>query len=408
MSNINGHSFTFNGSKAQKVSFMLLGGGLLLAIVGAVFNLNDLTQIWTGLLFNAVFFVLVGLVAAFFIASQTIGYNGWYTMIKRIPEAMMLYVPIGGLILLAILVFGNHYIYEWTHEEIVANDRLLQGKAPYLNLPFFLGRAVVYVVLWTAFIFLLRRNSLKSDQIGYDLKHYQRSKYISAGFIVIYAVTSSTCSWDWLMSIQPHWYSTLFGWYCFVSVFVTCMSFTMLIMAYLKSIGKLPYVTMEHFHDVGKFMFAFSVAWAYLFYSQYMLIWYANIPEETAYYMTRITDYPLIMWLLVFCNFVVPFLVLMTRDAKRTLQVASIAACIIIFGHWLDFYQMSVPAAVYSANHGHVEHGSMHSITIWMYYFGLFFAFGGLFLTIFFNRLAAVPLVQENHPFVKESKYFHT
>jgi hypothetical protein len=297
---------------------------------------------------------MLGLVAAFFLASHIVGYGGWITLFRRVPEAMMMYVPVGGIIMIIILALGMHHIYHWSHEELYdpnspSYDAILDGKRSFLNVGFFLGRSVAYIAIWTGLIWLLRRNSIQSDlgtrQQGKQL--YQTSKYIAAIFIVIFAVTSSTSSWDWIMSIQPHWYSTLFGWYNFISILVTCISFMMLVLVYLTKNGYLQGINEDHFHDLGKFMFGFSVAWAYLFYSQFMLIWYANIPEETLYFKYRIDNYPYVMWLCVLLNFVTPFFLLITRNIKRdkshTIMIG--AALIIIFGHWLDFYQMTMPGA---------------------------------------------------------------
>ncbi|MGB1204636.1 MAG: quinol:cytochrome C oxidoreductase [Chitinophagales bacterium] len=391
--------FSFT-NKEKKFSFILLGVGMLLAAIGLFTNLDNPTRLWTGLMYNHLFFMIIGLVAAFFVASQTIGYNGWYVLIKRIPEAMMMYVPFMAIPMFVILFFGFDHIYHWGDPAVVAHDKLLQGKAPYLNAPFFFGRAIAYLALWSGLIFLLRKNSVSTDT-NPDLKIYTRSKHISALFILVFAVTSSTYSWDWLMSIQPHWYSTLWGWYCFISVFVTCMSIVYLVVRYLQSQGYLKDVNQEHYHDLGKYMFAFSVAWAYLFYSQFMLIWYANIPEETAYFKLRIDEYPVVMYLCIVINFILPFFLLITTPAKRRGNIMIVAAILIIIGHWLDFFQMSVPGALESM---HAEHIGF----VGFYEIGLGLMYAGLFIFLLFRNLATAQLVQENHPFAKESVVHHT
>ncbi len=430
-------------AKERTFCIGLIVGGLILAAIGAFLNLDNPARLFAGLIYNSYFFILLGLVSAFFVASQTMGYNGWYVMVKRISEAMAMYVPVGAIIMALSLFFGISYVYIWSHGEYFDPnsplfDSILKNKEPYLNKPFFFVRMVIYLALWVGLVFLIRRNSRNIDSDS-GIGAYNRSKLVSAAFIVVFAVTTSTSAWDWLMSIQPHWYSTLFGWYCFVSMFVTTMAFTILVCIYLKSRGYLPMMTEEHFHDLGKLMFAFSVAWAYLFYSQFMLIWYSNIPEETMYYRIRIEHYPLVMWGAVVLNFVTPFLVLMTAGNKRNYKILAVAAVIIIFGHWLDFYQMAVPGAVMeAAHHAHAISGDAHhalltaaaggggheaaaahdahagghhvveSVNLGIYEIGLLLSFAGLFLFCMFTALTKAPLEQKNHPFFKESVIHHT
>ncbi|OWY24195.1 quinol:cytochrome C oxidoreductase [Sphingobacteriales bacterium UPWRP_1] len=409
--------FTIPG-KARNFSFILLIAGIVLAAIGAVMNLDNPTRLWTGLLYNNIFFLMLGLVAALFLSAHIVGYGGWVTLFRRVPEAMMLYVPVGGILMLLILFFGLPHIYHWSDPELYNPnsphyDAILDGKRAFLNPGFFFIRAFSYILIWSGLIWLLRRNSIQSDLNPLQgVKLYQSSKYIAAIFIVVYAVTSSTSSWDWIMSIQPHWYSTLFGWYNFISMFVTCNAVMMLILIFLTRNGYLPGITNEHFHDLGKFMFGFSVAWAYLFYSQFMLIWYANIPEETLYFKYRIDNYPMLMWLCVVLNFVTPFFLLITRNAKRdnSRRIMIAAAVIIIFGHWLDFYQMTMPGAFANMAHGAAEeaHGHHEIVRIGLYEIGLLLAYAGLFTYMFLFNLSRQSLISVNHPFLKESRVYHT
>lgn len=411
------NTFTIPG-KARNFSFILLIAGIVLAAIGAAMNLDNPTRLWTGLLYNNIFFLMLGLVAALFLSAHIVGYGGWVTLFRRVPEAMMLYVPVGGILMLLILYFGLHHIYHWSDPELYNPngphyDAILDGKRAFLNPGFFFIRALSYILIWSGLIWLLRRNSIQSDlNPSQGVQLYQSSKYLAAIFIVVYAVTSSTSSWDWIMSIQPHWYSTLFGWYNFISMFVTCNAVMMLILIFLTRNGYLQGITNEHFHDLGKFMFGFSVAWAYLFYSQFMLIWYANIPEETMYFKYRIDNYPLLMWLCVVLNFVTPFFLLITRNAKRdnSRRIMIAAAIIIIFGHWLDFYQMTMPGALANMAHGAAEetHGHHEVVRIGLYEIGLLLAYAGLFTYIFLYNLSRQSLISVNHPFLKESRVYHT
>ena len=393
-------------------SLILIVLGLVLTVVGVFLNMDNLHHVWTSVMYNNLFFLFIGLCATFFIAANSVGYGGWYLTFRRILEAMMGYVPVGAVLLAITLLLGTTYIYHWTDQTLYDPsghhyDKILADKQAYLNIPFFALRSAIYLGMWSLFAFLLRRNSLQSDQL-FDLGVYQRSKYIAGAYIVFFAVTSSTCSWDYLMSIQPHWYSTLWGWYTFISMFVTTMSVTYLICVYLKRRGYLPYMTEEHFHDIGKFMFAFSVAWAYLFFDQYMLIWYANLPEETVYFKLRMSQYPLTMYVMFICGFVAPFFVLITRGNKRNWTVSCLLACVIIFAHWLDFFQMSVPGAI-ANNAGHGAEGhAVHFTKLGILEIGLLLTLTGIAMQVFFRGLARAPLLPINHPFVKESILHHT
>ena len=292
-------------------------------------------------------------------------------------------------------------------------SKLLAAKKWWLNNSGWWIRSILYLFLWTGFAFLIRRNSLASDQSS-NLNYYNKSVTISAFFIFVFAITSSTAPWDWFMSIQPHWFSTLWGWYSFISMFVASCAVTMLFVIYLRGKGYLKNVTDEHQHDLGVFMFAFSVAWGYLFFSQFMLIWYSNMPEETSYYKLRIDHYTLLMWACVFMNFITPFLVLMTAGAKRHRKVAAFGAIVIIIGHWLDFFQMSMPAAINEMSHYHSMHaadGAAHHEPHFNHpgflEIGLGLTLAGIFMLVVFNALSKASLVPKNHPFTKESVIHH-
>lgn len=393
-------SFTFS-SKEKKFSFILMGIGLFLLVFGLITNLDNPTRIATAFMYNNVFFLMVALTALFFIAAHTVGWGGWYILLRRISEGMAEYIKWGCIFTLITLGLGMGYIYHWTDPVAVANDPLglLEGKTPYLNTGFFWIRVIVYFVLWSGFAYLLRRNSLQND-LNPSIALYEKSKVYAAGFLFVFAITSSTSAWDFTMSVQPHWYSTLWGWYNFISAFVTSCAFLSLFIMYMKEQGYLKEVTDEHLHDVGKFMFAFSIAWAYLFFSQFMLIWYANIPEETGYYKLRGDYYPLTMYITFALNFIAPFFILITRAAKRNYGVVKVLACAIILGHWMDFYQMMMPAAL---KENHLAPASIGALEI-----GIGLTLLGIFVYVVFNALTKAALKAEGHPFYKESVLHHT
>lgn len=394
-------------AKMNTIFLALMAVGAILFAIGALTGMGNASRIWTAVLYNSFFFLGISLIGLFFVAIHEIGFGGWMISMKRIGEAMSTYIPIGGIIVLIAVIFGSHDIYHWTHKELydVTSDKydaLIAGKKAFLNMPFFTARSIIYVLLWSLIAFWFRRNSLNQDK-NFNIAGYKKSKVISAIFLVVFAVTSSTAAWDWLMSIDPHWYSTLYGWYVFASIFVSGLCVIALITITLKSYGYLEMVNDEHLHDLGKMIFGFSVFWAYLWFSQFMLIWYANISEETLYYNDRFNGGYKAIFLLVFIvNFIFPFLTLITRGAKRTFGWMSVACVVLIIGHWLDFYVLTMPGALKYT--GGVEASGM-SIFIEL---ALATFFVGLFGFVTYRSLSKAPLLQTNHPFVQESIYHHT
>lgn len=273
-------------------------------------------------------------------------------------------------------------------------DKIIAGKKAYLNDNFFILRAIIYLSLWVFIGYKLRQFSIQEELTG-DIKWWQKTRIWSAVFLVIWAVSSSMMAWDWVMSLDPHWFSTLFGWYNFISLFVGSLSIIVLILAYLKSQGYMVQTNENHLHDIGKYVFGFSVFWTYLWFSQFMLYWYGNIPEETIWFLKRKREYPGLFAANLIINFLVPFLVLMRRDAKRNFLVLGVIASILVVTHWIDFYLMILPSVVTGgAPIGYFE-------------IGMLVAFAGLFLYVVFQSLSKVSLVPQHHPFVKESLNHH-
>ncbi len=343
---------------------------------------------------NTLFFTGISLIGIFFIAVQYVAWAGWSVTIKRIPEAFGSFLPICFAVMLATFLLGGHDIFHWTHHDVVEHDEVLKGKSGFLNTPFFLIRMVLFFGLWYFIWRTLRKYSLLEDQQG-GLQLYNKSISTSAVFLIVFGVSTSVCAWDWTMSITPHWYSTLFGWYHFASWWVSGLATVTLTVLLLKEKGLLPYVNQNHLHDLGKFMFAFSVFWTYLWVSQFLLIYYANIPEEIIYFKERMHMYDGHYRLLFFgnliINFLFPFLFLMTRDAKRHNIFLKIAAIGILAGHWLDFYLMIMPGVTKgTSNFGPLEFGTL-----------LMFACGFIYMVS--SQIARAGLLAKNHPMLQES-----
>lgn len=372
-------------------------------------------QTWANLLWNNFIFLALGLGATFFLAVQYVAEVGWSAVIKRPLEAMGQSLPVAGLIMIIILVFGGHSLYHWMDEGITDPnapnyDKIIAGKSAFLNPAFFWVRVVLYFVIWSYFARLFRANSLKIDA-GEGTTAYLRNRKMAAAFLVLFAVTESTMSWDFIMSIETHWFSTLFAWYTFAGLFVTSIAALAFIVTYLKHRGYLQEVNEHHLHDIGKFMFAFSVFWTYLWFAQFMLIWYSNIPEEVTYFMLRQDHYRGIWLAAFFINFIAPFLILMTRDAKRKKYLLMFMSIVIFIGHWLDFYIMTIPGSMVTISHhaaahgaeaaGHA-HGAIYGSIGWME-IGTTIGFLGLFAYITQVYLSKSPLVVKNHPMMEES-----
>ena len=394
-------------AKLRTASFVLMGIGVLTLLIGLVafHGEHGSTRFWAGILQNSTFFLLVTLASTFFIAVTTLAHGGWQIAFRRVPEAISMAVPIlGGLlfIVLMIIVFGGkEHIYHWVNAEHVKHDRILSWKSAFLSKGFFTTATIITIGLWAFFTVKPRNMSLQEDT--WDLspetgrRILWRNTVWCGGFTVIFALSvGSTTPWLWLMSIDAHWFSTMYSWYTFASTWVSGLSLIALFVIYLKKNGYLSFVNEEHIHDLGKFMFAFSIFWAYLWFSQYMLIWYANMPEETEYFQPRVWgEWRPIFFLNLIINFILPLLLLMKRDTKRNYTSVTYIAILIIFGHWLDFFQMVMP-------------GTVKELNFPWYELGLGLGFIGVIIFVVINQLAKAPLVPKNHPYLKESIIHHT
>jgi hypothetical protein len=312
-------------------------------------------------------------------------------------EGTTAYLVPGGIVVFVLLVLSvlhlNH-LFVWMDPDVMEHDELLQGKSSYLNPTFFLVRAALFLGGWILYREVSRRLSIAQDAADDNINFIRNFRW-SAGFLVFYLVTESIMSWDWIMSVDPHWFSTLFGWYVFASMIVSGISVIAMISIYLKSRGFLPDVNDSHIHDLAKFMFGFSIFWTYLWFGQFMLIWYANIPEEVTYFVTRIEDYKLPFFGMLVLNFVFPVLMLMNSDYKRINWFVIMTGIVILAGHYLDVFNMIMPATVGDQWYiGIPEIGSV-----------LFFA--GLFIFWVFRAFTMAPIQPIRNPYIEESRQFH-
>lgn len=391
--------------KANLLTWILIVIGAVFTVIGIAVEFGNhhgehLAQRLAGnLLINGFYFLGIGLGALFFLALQYATETGWYVAVKRIIEAVAGFIPYGAGLLIITLLFitikdGAH-LYLWMDSSVTdlnsANyDSIIDGKSAFLNKPFFWIRTILYITVYYLFYRGFRNRSLLEDQVGGTDIHFKNYKK-GATFLVFFAVFSSTSSWDWIMSIDVHWFSTLFGWYTFAGVWCTSMTVLVMLTLYLKNLGYLPKVNESHIHDLGKWTFATSFLWSYLWFSQYMLIWYANMPEEVTYFLTRIEHFKVLYFGMFFINFAFPMLMLMSRDAKRHAGILAFVGTIIMIGHWVDVYVM-------------VMAGSMGADAyIGFLELGLVLLVLGAFIRIVLTNLTKAPLSVQHHPYLDES-----
>ncbi|GAA3779608.1 quinol:cytochrome C oxidoreductase [Corallibacter vietnamensis] len=355
---------------------------------------------WSALYVAAFFFFMIALGVLAFYAIQYAAQAGWSPVLFRVMEAITAYMLPGAIIVLAIAIasgtIGHYNIFIWMDPDVVAHDKLIQGKSGWLNITGFAIRGLIFIAGWALYREFSRKFSIAQDNADVnDNSNFKKNFRISAAFLVFYIYTESMMSWDWIMSVDPHWFSTLFGWYVFASMFVSGITVIALTTIYLKSRGYLEFVNDSHIHDLGKFMFAISIFWTYLWFSQFMLIWYSNIPEEVTYFVTRFNDYQLPFLGMVALNFIFPLLVLMNSDYKRVPWFIVMAGIVILFGHYIDVFNMIMPATV--GDRWFIGIPEISSILL----------FAGLFIFIVFTALTKAPLLAKGNPFIKESEHFH-
>ncbi len=391
-------------ARLRLTSIVLMAIGIVVILAGAVTLLGsadeyDKTRFWIVLLHNSVFFVLIALASVFIQAASSLAHGGWIVAYRRVPEAIGANVVVFGVIALIVLfaivfgfsINGHNPIFHWVNPK---GDELLEHKSAFLNKGMFVGFSLVTVALWSFFGKKFQRISLDQQAAPKNsTKNYFKFMKWAALFLIVFALTQmSTTPWLWVMSIDAHWYSTMFSWYTFASAFVSGMSLITLWVVYLKNQGNLELVGREHVHDLAKFQFAFSIFWTYTWFCQYMLIWYGNIPEETAYFRIRQQGPYGVIWYATFIiNFVGPILILMTRQSKRNFFTITFMALMIIFGHWLDYFIMTMPGPL--GAHWHLG---------W-YEMGVLAGFSGVMMFVVSRTLAKHDLVAQNNVLLKEA-----
>ncbi len=411
---------------------IVLGSAMILGILCMILTLVQddalYSRFWSNFLHNSVFFTGIAFISLFILSAFITAWSGWHTLIKRIWESYSLFL-IPGLGLILVIALGNwlglHHLYHWADAEAVANDEILKGKSSFLNNGWYTFGTILIVGAWIFFAWKLRQLSLEEDRSGTtDFAQHHKMRIWAAAFLPLGGFTSAAMIWQWVMSLDAHWYSTLFAWYSAASWFVAAMALTVMTVAYLKSKGYLEKVSADHLHDLGKYLFAISIFWTYLWFSQYMLIWYGNIGEETVYFQERQKHYPALFYGNLLLNFVAPFFILMRNDTKRKYGTMVFVSIITFLGHWIDYFLMVKPGVLHTAyeamaHHGgeHAEHGAeaaAHGAQFLMgFHFpgllelGTMIGFLGFFLYMAFTQLAKASLDAKNDPYYAESINHH-
>jgi hypothetical protein len=372
--------------------FAVLG---VAGIGGAIaLSLGNLKQFYFSYLVSFLFFLSLALGGLFFVQLQFAVRAGWSVTVRRIAENAMSTLPLFVLLFVPI-IFGLHDLFHWTHKEEVAKDPWLAGKAGYLNDTFFYVRSALYLAIWIGLSTYFYRQSTKQDQTG-EIQRTSGMQKVSGIGLLLQGLTLSFASFDWIMSLDPHWYSTIFGAYYFAGSAVGVYAFMILMGLALRGSGLLKNaITQEHFHDLGKLLFGFTMFWAYLAFSQFFLIWYANIPEETVWFYHRLQgNWRYVSYGLAIGHFVVPFFFLMTRITKRHNGLLFLAACWMLGIHLLDHYWLVMPIL-----HKHGVHLTLQDLLC-------FVGVGGLFMAVVTYRMKRHSLVPQRDPRLHEALAF--
>lgn len=394
-----GEKFQFAGI-GKILSLVGIAVGVIAIVIGLMSSDHIMVErTYANLLLMGYYFTCVCAAGAFFVALQMVTQSGWSAGLIRIPQAMASVLPIAAIILLVIVGMGltTHNLYHhWNAEGLTDPnsphyDALVTGKSAFLNVPGFLLRQVIFMGTYSIFAVIFAKLSYKEDLEG-GLNSYKKSFKLAAIFLVIFGFTTPIWSFDTIMSLEAHWFSTMFGWYNFAAMWVSGISTIVVILILVRKAGYMAWVNENHLHDLGKLMFGFSIFWTYVWFAQFMLIWYSNIPEETVYFYKRWEpEYKPWFWLNIIINFLAPLLLLVDRDAKRKEGIMLFVAILLLCGHWLDYYIMIMPGTV----EGHRGFGFVE--------IGTALGFVGLFTFLVISKLSKHPLAPKNHPFLDES-----
>jgi len=419
------HHHNFDGQyefagKAKTWSLIGIVIGVVTILLGLLLSTE---RTFANLLLMGYYFTSVCMAGVFFCALQYVAQAGWSASLLRVPQAfaktLWIAAPILILIVILGLSFSHSVVNEETGKSVMAPylykiwampgvstpgnenyDPILAGKSSFLNVPFFLIRLIVFLGCYATFGRLLIKYSENEDEIG-GMSNYEKSFKVACIFLVIFGFTTPIFAFDVIMSLEAHWFSTMFGWYNFAAMWVSGLSVMCLTIILLRQKGYFQWITEDHLHNFGIFMFAFSIFWTYVWFAQFLLIYYANLPEEAVYFFKRWEpQFKPWFWLNIVMNFCGPLFILMMRDSKRMVKVLKVICIILIVGHWLDYFMMIMPGTVGPQSEWYLEIGPIE--------IGMFAGFAGLFTFLMLTALSkAKSLIPKNHPFLQESLHHH-
>ena len=374
------------------ITFLLIAIGAATIIFGLI---TDRQTTWANYLIVNYYFFSIAMGGAFFFVIQSISQSGWSSAFKRVPEAMMSYIPFAALFFLLIW-FGMNDLYQWSHKDIVALDPLVQHKSVFLNVPFFFARMILYFVLWIVFVRKLRQISLHEDladpaDTNRIMILFSKTELYSKIFIFILAVTFSLSAIDWIMSLDVRWYSTIFALKNLVAAFLHGVSILTLIVFILYKRGYFPFLNEYHLHDFARYIFMLSIVWGYFWFAQFMIIWYGNIPEETAYYSIRWHEgWKLLFFTEIGLNWFIPFMVLLPVKTSRNMTVITVVIIFLIIGQYIDLFVQVIPGTTGVMKFGWISAGT-------------FLGYAGLFALVVATTLSKAKIIPSNHPYLDES-----
>lgn len=372
-------------------TFALIAVGVAAFIMGFI---NDPTRAWANFLLNNVYFVSLSAGAVLFLSLQRVTHSGWSAGFIRIPEAMGMYLPVAA-VLFVVMIFGIHSLYHWSHTGALVHDPILQHKQPYLNVPFWVGRMVVFFILWILLATMLRRFSLREDEEG-GLGIFKKAEHTAKIYIFVIIITFSFAGFDWVMSIDPHWYSALFALKNFVSALYHAAAIIAFIVLLLNQFGYFKFLNKSHMHDFSSYIFMLCIIWGYFWFAEFMLIWYANIPEETVYFVTRMQteEWRIFFFANIIINWFIPFTIMMPAASRRSKVTLKIVIPVLLIGMFIDLYLQIFPGVVGQQVLGFNEIGG-------------FLGFIGLFMLVVGYYLSRANLYPKQHPYMEECLAHH-
>ncbi|MBK7212672.1 MAG: quinol:cytochrome C oxidoreductase [Bacteroidales bacterium] len=382
-----------NVTISKKFNYAAIGM-MALGVLALGYGLfTDSPRGWANILLNNYYFLSLTVGATFFFCLQYITQSGWSAMFRRVPEAIMSYLPVAGIIML-LLFFGVKDLYHWSHADAVAHDPLIAHKAPYLNVPFFFIRIFVVFAAWFFLSRQIRKLSLEEDKIG-GVQYLEKIEFWAKIFIFVLALTYSMGAFDWIMSLEVHWFSTIFAFKSFASAFYHGTALVALVVILLHERGYFKQLNESHLLDFSRYLFGLSIIWGYLYFAQFMLIWFSNLPEETIYYSKRWNNGWMIFFIVnLVVNWLIPFVLLLPQKLDKNIKVVKYISILLLIGMWTEQFELIMPEITVTPHFGVTEIGALVCFT-------------GLFLFIVGRSLAKAALIPKNHPYLEESELHH-